>query len=279
MAINLARADTPVIVWNRTRAKCDPPRRAGGRVAETPAEVFGLARVVIVMLSDEAAIDAVLGRGTPGFAELVARHVIVNMSTVSPEYSAGLGVDVGAAGGSYVEAPVSGSRKPAEDGELVAMLAGDDRVIDEVRDVLRPVCGETMMCGVVPGAMLMKLSVNIFLITMVTGLAESFHFADKHGLDRATLAAALAAGPMASEVSRIKADKLVNDDLSVQAGIVDVLKNNRLASRAARRASANTPLLDACHALYGETVEMGHGESDMVAVIRAIEGGAESELG
>jgi 3-hydroxyisobutyrate dehydrogenase len=271
MALNLAREGKPLIVWNRTPARSEPLREAGARVAGSPAEVFATARVVIVMLSDDAAIDAVLGRGTPAFAELVARHVIVNMSTTSAEYSAGLGADVEAAGGSYVEAPVSGSRKPAEDGELVAMLAGDRPVLDEVREILRPVCKETVVCGSVPRGTLLKLSTNTFLIAMVTGLAEAFHFADRHELDRRLLASVLNAGPMASDVSRIKVDKLLNDDFTVQAAIPDVLKNNRLVVEAGRRAETSTPLLDVCHALYAESVALGHGASDMVAVIRAIE--------
>jgi len=76
---------------------------------------------------------------------------------------------------------------------------------------------------------------------------------------------------MASDVSRIKATKLVGQDFSVQAAIADVLKNNRLIAEAARAAGVASPLLDACHALYRETVALGHGQSDMVAVVRAIE--------
>lgn len=271
MALHLAREGKPLIVWNRTRSRTEPLREAGARVAGSPAEVFGTARVVIVMLSDDAAIDEVLGRGTPAFAERVARHVIVNTSTTSAEYSAGLAADVELAGGSYVEAPVSGSRRPAEDGELVVMLAGDGPVVDEVREILQPVCRETVVCGPVPRATLLKLSTNTFLIAMVTGLAEAFHFADRHGLDRRLLASVLEAGPMASNVSRIKADKLLDDDFSVQAAIPDVLKNNRLVVEAGRQAGTSTPLLDVCLALYGEAAELGHGGSDMVAVIRAIE--------
>ena len=171
----------------------------------------------------------------------------------------------------YVEAPVSGSRKPAEAGQLVAMLAGDADAVDAVRPLLKPMCHETVVCGPVPQALLMKLSVNLFLITMVTGLAEAFHFADRHGLDTRKLVSVLEAGPMASAVSRVKAQKLLARDFEVQASIVDVLKNNRLVAEAARAAGVASPLLDACHALYGETQALGLGALDMAAVVRAIE--------
>jgi 3-hydroxyisobutyrate dehydrogenase len=132
-------------------------------------------------------------------------------------------------------------------------------------------CRETFACGAVPGALLLKFSVNLFLITLVTGLAEAFHFAERHGLDRRLLRDVLDAGPMASAVSRGKAPKLLERDFSVQAAAADVLKNNRLIAEAARTADLTSPLLDVCHALFAETVQQGHGGEDMVAVLRALE--------
>ncbi|MBQ1093633.1 NAD(P)-dependent oxidoreductase [Streptomyces sp. B93] len=271
MALNLARAGTPVVVWNRTPGRSESLRAAGAEVAAGPAEVFERARTVMLMLADEAAMDAVLARGTADFASLVSGHTVVHMGTTSAEYSAGLQDDVRSAGGRYVEAPVSGSRVPAERGELVGMLAGEDDAVRAVRPVLAPVCAETFECGPVPGALLMKFSVNLFLITLVTGLAEAFHFADRHGLDQRLLRDVLDAGPMASAVSRAKGAKLLSRDFTVQAASADVLKNNRLIAEAARKADLPSPLLDVCHALYGETVELGHGGEDMTAVVRALE--------
>jgi 3-hydroxyisobutyrate dehydrogenase len=269
MALNLARAGTSLVVWNRTAAKAEVLRAAGARVAASPAEVCQQADVVIVMLANSAAIDSALGRGTPQFATNVAGRTIVHMGTTSPEYSRELEADVRAAGGSYVEAPVSGSRKPAEAGQLVAMLAGDSA--GAVEPLLAPMCAQRFLCGAVPKALLMKLSVNLFLITMVTGLAEAVHFADRHGLDQQQLVAVLDAGPMASAVSRVKALKLIEADFTVQASAADVLMNNRLVAEAARKSGIASPLLDICHSLFGETVALGHGQSDMVAVVRAIE--------
>ncbi|NNN29826.1 NAD(P)-dependent oxidoreductase [Streptomyces sp. S3(2020)] len=271
MALNLVRAGTPLVVWNRTPGRCAPLAAAGAEVAASAADVFDRAETVILMLADEAAMNAVLGRGTPDFAARVAGRTMVHMGTTSAEYSNGLEDDVRAAGGRYVEAPVSGSRAPAEQGELVGMLAGDDDVVAAVRPLLAPVCQETFVCGAVPGALLMKFSVNLFLITLVTGLTEAFHFADRHGLDQRLLRDVLDAGPMASAVSRVKASKLLTRDLTAQAAAADVLKNNLLIAEAARKADIASPLLDVCHALFGETVDQGHGGEDMVAVLHALE--------
>lgn len=276
MALNLAGAGTPLVVWNRTAARSEVLRAAGARVASSPAEVFERAPVVLLMLADAGAVDSVLGRGTPRFAA-VAGHTVAHMGTTAPGYSRDLEVDIRAAGGRYVEAPVSGSRTPAEAGELVAMLAGEQAATDVVHPLLAPMCREVIGCGAVPNALLMKLAANLFLITMVTGLAEAVHFAARHGLDLRRFVAVLDAGPMASTVSRIKAAKLAAGDLAAQAAAADVLTNNRLIADAARERGLAAPLLDVCHALYRETVAAGHGGSDMVAVLRAIEARTEAQ--
>jgi 3-hydroxyisobutyrate dehydrogenase-like beta-hydroxyacid dehydrogenase len=190
MARNLARAGTPLVVWNRSPERAGPVRAAGARVAASPAEVFRQARVVLLMLADGAAVDAVLGRGTPAFAANVDRHTIVHMGTTSPAWSCGLEADLRAAGGRYVEAPVSGSRRPAEVGRLVA---------------------------------------------------------------------------------RAKARKLVARDFAVQASIANVLENTRLIAEQARRSGLASPLVDACRALYAETLALGRAQLDMAAVIQALE--------
>lgn len=271
MALNLAHAGASLVVWNRSSERCEPLAAAGATVVGSAADVLAQCETTFLMLADEAATDDVLGRGTPHFAARVGGRRIVAMSTVAPTYSMHLASDIVAAGGRYVEAPVSGSRKPAETGELVGMLAGAPDDLSAVRTILAPVCRQCFDCGAAPGALRMKLAVNTFLITMVTGLAEAAHFAERLGLDVERLAAILDAGPMASSVSRIKATKLAHRDFTRQAGISDVLKNSRLIVEAAREAGVASPQMDACFALFSETEALGLGNEDMVAVIRAIE--------
>ncbi|WP_203726061.1 NAD(P)-dependent oxidoreductase [Paractinoplanes durhamensis] len=259
MAANLVAAGNELVVWTRSGAELP-----GARSASRPGEVFAQADVVFLMLANAAAIDAVV------IGPEVAGCTVVHMGTTAPEYSAGLGERIRAAGGRYVEAPVSGSRGPAEAGQLVAMLAGEEDDRDRVRPLLAPMCREVVDCGPVPQGLLMKLAVNTFLISMVTGLAEAFHFAQGVGLDPALLKEVLDAGPMASFVSRGKAGKIVEEDFAVQAAIRDVHYNNRLVVEAARQHGLAAPLLDVCRELYAETEELGRGGEDMASVIHAV---------
>jgi len=277
MAKNLARSGARLAVWNRSSERARLIESPKVEIASGPSDVFKTCRVIILMLANSEAMDEVMQRGEAEFAEMVRGRIIVNMGTTSPEYSAGLEEAIRTCGGQYVEAPVSGSRAPAEAGQLVAMLAGDTSAVDEVAPLLQPMCKQTVNCGAVPSALLMKLSVNLFLITMVTGLCESFHFAERNGLDLAKFGEILDAGPMASAVSKMKLAKLIGQDFSVQASIVDVQKNSRLIVEAARSAAIATRVMDDCNDLFSEALKGGFGSLDMVGVLRAMEAGSEGQ--
>lgn len=147
MALNLAKAGTPLVVWNRSIEPTQALQAVGAQVVDSIDGVFQHAKIVIVMLVDSDAIDEVLGRGTAAFNSRVAGHILVSMSSVSPEYSRELAADIRLAGGRYVEAPVSGSRKPAEHGQLVSLLGGTEEDVQQVMSVLTPMCKEVLHCG------------------------------------------------------------------------------------------------------------------------------------
>ena len=112
MALNMLRAGTPLMVWNRSRDKAELTAEAGATVARSPAHVFRDSTTVFLMLANGAVIDEVLERGTPRFDQMVAGRTLVHMGTTAAAYSERLSRDIASAGGRYVEAPVSGSRRP-----------------------------------------------------------------------------------------------------------------------------------------------------------------------
>jgi 3-hydroxyisobutyrate dehydrogenase len=270
MALNLIRAGTPVLAWSRSDSKYPLITAAGGRVASTVDEVFDECGTVLLMLANGNVIDEVLGRQTDLFAPRVKDRIIVHMGTTPASYSEELGRAVTRAGGQYVEAPVSGSRTPAEAGQLVGMVAGDPQLTEQVRTVLTPMLLKSIDCGTVPNALRMKLAVNLFLITQVVGLAESFQFAARHQLDLGAFRDVLDSGPMASAVSKIKLEKLVSNDYSVQAAVRDVHYNSRLISGAVREMGFSSPLIDVSTALFERAEQLGYGAEDMAAVVKAL---------
>lgn len=271
MATNLVRAGHDVCVWNRSEPAAARLAALGARRAESPWQVISRSAATVVMLATEEVIDAVLRTRESRFADAIAGRGLVHMGTTSPDFSAALGESVRAAGGWYVEAPVSGSRAPAQAGQLVAMTAGDDARLDELSDVFAAMCRLVLRCGQPPSATRMKFAVNIYLIAVVTALAEAYHFAQAQELDLEVFADAIKSGQMASPIAGVKLDKLRHEDFSPQAAIPDVYRNNRLIAEAARQARLATPLLDVCHDLFRETAAGKFGGLDMIGVLRGIE--------
>ncbi len=166
---------------------------------------------------------------------------------------------------------MSGSRVQAEAARLVILLAGADVDLAAAAPLVAPMGRQTVCCGAVPSALRMKLAVNLYLITLVTGLAEAVYFAEAR--HRARFAQVLNAGPMASEVSRIKLDKMIRGDFSVQASITDVRKNSGLVAAAAHEVGMHAPLIDASDALFAQALASGSGALDMATVLQAVRAG------
>lgn len=270
MALNLLRAGRELFVWNRSPDGSNALREAGAEVTATVPELFAKTHVVICMLANEDALDSVLGRGTGAFEAMVKDRTIVSMGSNPPDYSQQLAADIQMAGGAYVEAPVSGSRKPAEAGELVCLLSGNPDDVEAVRPYLVPMCKEIINCGRIGNASLLKLAVNHYLCTMLAGLAEAVHFAERNGLDLRLFEEAIAVGPMSSDLARIKISKLVNHDFSIQAAMVDAYNSTSLVADVARAKAIASPLLDQTRQLYGESLSLGNDRLDMISVIDAI---------
>jgi 3-hydroxyisobutyrate dehydrogenase len=271
MALNLQKAGFPLLLWNRTAARAETLLRGGAELAADPAEVFRRCPLVLTMLVDGEALDQVLGRGTPSFQSRVRDRLLLNLATHSPAHARGLAANIDAAGGRYAEAPVSGSRVPAEEGRLVAMAAGEPTDLERLQPFLSAMCRKVVPCGAVPGGTLMKLSTALYNIALITALSESLNFAAQQGLDLQRFIEVLLESPMASDVARMKAPKLAHRDFAAQASVINVLEVNRLVVDAAREAGLPTPLADACRRIHERALALGLGEEDMVAVLKAYE--------
>lgn len=269
MARNLLRAGIPVTAWNRTPEKCAALVDIGAGRAASIEDLFERCTIVMLMLLDSAAIDGVLGRGTPELAERVRGKTIVHLGTTSPDASRELERDVIAAGGAYVEAPVSGSCEPAELGQLIGMVAGREDDVERILPLLRPMCRQVFRCGEVPGALRMKLAANHYLIGMVTILAETVYAARNAKVDLCTLRQVLDTGPMASAVSRTKLDKLVHRNYSPQAALADVSTITGLVLAQCEESGAEVPLIRQCASLYRAALSAGHGDADMTGIVHA----------
>jgi len=270
MAGCLADADLRPLVWARRREVAESLVARGAEVATSVDDVFDRADHVVLMLANAEAMDEVLGRGRPDFATRVAGTIVIHMGTTPPGYSEALAADIIAAGGSYVEAPVSGSTGPAATGDLVAMVAGAPRMIETVTDTLAPMCRAVVPCGAVPNALQMKLAVNTYLGGLVTGLFEAFNYARAADLDLVTLSRVLESGPMACDLMRMKLPKLRERDFAPQGSIRQAVNNMSMITEEGARVGVAMPVSEVMLSLAREAFEAGWSDEDMIALEKAI---------
>jgi len=185
VARNVAAGGFPVTLYNRTRAKAEEVAAGvGGAVADTPAAAARDADVVITMLADASAVEAVYVGGDGALRGLGPGKVAVDMSTSGPDFVRRLGAMVADAGASLVDAPVSGSTSTAESGDLMLMVGGADADVERVRPVLGA-AGSTIIHVGPPGAgATMKLAVNAIVFGLTQSVAEALVLAERAGIDR-----------------------------------------------------------------------------------------------
>ncbi|KAL5599171.1 hypothetical protein FOVSG1_006983 [Fusarium oxysporum f. sp. vasinfectum] len=243
MALNLRR-QFPVTVWNRNGAKCTPLIEAGAKAAKTPSEVVEKSDVIFTMLFDSKAIQTMIDNEPDnGFMRAIRGKTLINTSSVPVAFSHKLAQQVQGAGGKFVEMPVSGSKGPAEQGQLVGMMAGDPEIAEQIRPVVEPITTATIYCGPIGSGLKAKYSINLFLVSVTTGLAESVNLARAQGLDLDAFGQVLNSCPLASAYSKIKIAKILNGDWTPQAAIKDCYNSTELIKSAAQGVQVQTPLI------------------------------------
>ncbi|MBT2334565.1 NAD(P)-dependent oxidoreductase [Variovorax paradoxus] len=275
MARNLHKAGHSVTVYNRTASRCEGLRSLGVTVAETARQVIEVSDAIVLMVPSHVEVDQALQRSANGtIAAPVKGKTIVLMSTIAPAYSAELAANLAAAGARYVEAPVSGSKQPAETGQLVILAAAaEPGYIDEVQPLFDAVGKKTVRCGPIPTAMRMKLANQLLLIACFEAITEATHFAAGIGLDVGQFLEMAQAGPLANDVLRMKAPKMLADDFAQQAPIRHVAKDIGLVCDEAAQRGLWVPVAEVNRALFSEAMQCGQSEDDAVGIVKILRKG------
>jgi 3-hydroxyisobutyrate dehydrogenase len=172
MTLRLLEVGHTLTVWNRTADKLKPLVEAGAKVAGTPAELAGAAEVIITIVTDSAAIDAVY-HGSQGLLSGDEKgKLFIEMSTVPPDVQVALAEKVRAKGAGYVECPVGGSVTPARAGKLLGLMGGEVADIARARPIIDQMCRRALHAGPVGSGAILKLAVNLPLMIYWQALGE-----------------------------------------------------------------------------------------------------------
>jgi len=262
MAANIARAGLPLRVWNRSREKAEPLARVGAVVADSPADAVQGADLVLTMLFDA---DAVASTMEQARASLAPGAVWVQHSTVGVEGSdrlVALARDLGIA---YVDAPVLGTRKPADDGTLVVLASGPQDVRERVTPGFDAIGSRTLWLGAAGEASRLKLAANAWVITVVEGIAESLALTRSLGLDPHLFLQAVAGGAMDAPYVQLKGTAMIEGDFAPSFSLDGAAKDGDLIVAAARGVGVELAVVEAARDHLARARAAGHGGQDVSA--------------
>ncbi|MEE6268286.1 NAD(P)-dependent oxidoreductase [Streptomyces diastatochromogenes] len=265
MTRNLARAGLDVRAWNRTRAKAEPLAADGVRVTDTPGEAVDGADVVLTMLLDgPAALDAVR-QAAP---RLAPGTLWLQMGTVGPAALEPLVRFAAEQDLRFVDAPVLGTKAPAEKGQLIVLAAGAPELRERADTVFDIVGGRTQWVGddaAGGAASRLKLVVNSWVLTIIGGTGETLALAKGLGVDPREFLEAVAGGSLDMPYLRMKSDLLLSGDLAPSFTVSAARKDARLIGEAGRSSGVRMDLAAATAERFRRAEAQGHGDEDGIA--------------
>jgi 3-hydroxyisobutyrate dehydrogenase len=263
MARNLAKAGFPVRAWNRSREKAEPLADDGATVVESPQEAVGGADVLLTMLTN---LDAVLAAAEPA---LQADHdgglVWLQMSTIGEDGTERCLELASEHGVVLIDAPVSGTKEPAEQGKLVVLASGPAEERERVQPIFDVVGQKTIAAGENPGdGSKLKLAVNAWLVSVVEGTAETLAFAQGLGLDPHLVLQSVEGGPLDLPYLQMKGKAMLEGDFAPSFKLALAAKDAGLMHDSAEQRHLDLPMLETVRRRFDEAAEQ-HGDQDMSA--------------
>ncbi|MGK9117387.1 NAD(P)-dependent oxidoreductase [Olivibacter jilunii] len=267
MAKNLLKAGYALNVYNRTASKAEGLVNDGATLASSIKDLCVESEVIITMLSDDQAVKGIfLGEG--GLLNCQAEgKLVINMSTVSPRTSYELEEMSKAVGARFLEAPVSGSVKPAEDGTLLILVGGDEDNYRAAQPIFEKLGKLSFWLGSVGAGSSAKLAINYFLALTLEGLAETVLFAKKNGIKAEDMLRIVNEGACGSPLTKLKTNAIVTNSYPAAFALKHMVKDLRLAVEQ----GIDFPLAQPLAETFKKAFDKGLGEEDVMAIITYLE--------
>ena len=265
MARSLLRAGHTVTVWNRTADKAAPLADDGATVAGSAAEAVAGAEVVVVMLFDTAAVLDVLAEASEGGSDAVW----LQASTIGQEGMLEVAALAAGRGLKLVDAPVLGTKGPAEQGKLVALLSGDPAHLEAARPAIEGYSARSVDAGPALGAAsALKLVCNSWVATVNAAVAQAHALAQGLGIDPGLFLEATRGGAADNQYLHMKSELIAKGDYPPAFSLDGAAKDVELMRAAARGAGVSDDVLAGLVTVYRRAAE-DHGDEDMAAVYYA----------
>lgn len=263
ISANLIKAGYSLTVYNRTCEKAKPLIDKGATFADSTEELCKKCNIIFIMVSDDDAVKNI-------FSKIITYRVtgklFINMSTVSPDTSKLIYDQCLSAGAKYLEAPVSGSVKPATDGTLIVLAGGDKPDFDKALPLFDKIGKLSLYMGNIGQGAYAKLAINYYLAITIQGIAETVLFAEKNGIKREVMMQIINEGACGSAMSNMKTASVVSNTYPAAFPLKHMAKDVRLACEQGLNSPMANPILDS----FQQSLKNNLGDEDVMAVIKSL---------
>lgn len=272
MAKNLINSRYDLTVYNRTKEKADSLIELGAKLLENPKEVVENADIIITMVSDDQAVKEIYTSSDGILAGLTSGKTVIDMSTISPNTSREIAELCNEKGVKMLDAPVSGSVKPAEEGTLVILVGGDSKTYNQCKPIFDILGKASFHLGENGAGSEAKLAINTLLGIYIQGIAETVLLAEKSGIPRETMMEIISLSAVGSPISAIKTKSIINDQYPAAFALKHASKDLGLAVDMAKEMNINLPLMNTAESSFREAAKEAYGELDIMAILSYLNG-------
>ena len=269
MAKNLLKAGYELKAFNRTESKAEPLKEFGGKISKSIEEVVSDNDVVITMLTDDSSVDAVMN-SREFLDNLKVDATVIDMSSVKPTTAISHGNNLKSKNINYLDSPVSGGTIGAEEGSLAIMVGGEQKVFDDVSDVLKAM-GNPTLVGPLSSGQVSKLANQIIVGLTIGAVAEAVTLCEKAGANPNKMIKALSGGWADSKILQTHGKRMIEKDFTPKGRTSVHLKDMNNILECANSYNTHLPISNLVKEMYKSLVKNGHGETDHSSLYKEIE--------
>ena len=269
MSKNLVKAGYNLTVFNRSKNKAEPLKEFGAKISNTLKDAVDGSDIVITMLTDDTAVDAVMNN-TDFLENLKSSSIVIDMSSVKPTTATKHGNNLKLKNINYLDAPVSGGTIGAEEASLAIMVGGEQNIFDDAFDILKKM-GNPTLVGPIGSGQVSKLANQIIVGLTIGAVAEAVTLCEKAGADPNKMIKALSGGWADSKVLQTHGKRMINKDFTPKGRTSVHLKDMNNILECANNYNTHLPISNLVKEMYKSLVKNGHGETDHSSLYKEIE--------
>ena len=269
MSKNIVKAGYNLTVFNRSKNKAEPLKEFGAKISNTLKDAVDGSDIVITMLTDDTAVDAVMNN-TDFLENLKSGSIVIDMSSVKPTTATKHGNNLKLKNINYLDAPVSGGTIGAEEASLAIMVGGEQNIFDDAFDILKTM-GNPTLVGPIGSGQVSKLANQIIVGLAIGAVAEAVTLCEKAGADPNKMIKALSGGWADSKVLQTHGKRMIDKDFTPKGKTSGQLKDMNNILECANNYNTHLPISNLVKEMYKSLVENGHGETDHSSLYKEIE--------